>query len=71
MSLVEMLPSIESLSRVDKLRLIQFLAQNLAAGEPDLAIAGDRSYPVWSPDEAFVGAETLLDALRAEQGRAQ
>jgi hypothetical protein len=39
----------------------------LAAGEADVAILADRSYPIWSPDQAFVGAETLLHALRAEQ----
>jgi hypothetical protein len=67
MSLVELLPNINSLSRVEKLRLIQLLAQELAEGEDNTAIAANRSYPVWSPDQAFSAAETLLQVLRAEK----
>ena len=66
MSLAELLPNIQSLPRADKLRLIQFLAQELADAEsPPLLVAG-RSYPVWSPDQAFAAAETLLQTLREE-----
>ena len=51
MSLVEVLPSINSLSRVEKLRLIQPLAEELAAGEGSSGILANQSYPVWSPDQ--------------------
>ena len=70
MSLVDMLPNIESLSRVDKLRLIQYLAEELAEGESSPPLVAGRSYPVWSPDQAFGAAETLLQTLRTEQGTA-
>ena len=67
MSLIEMLPDIQTLARADKLRLIQFLAQELAQAEAlPLLIAG-QSYPVSSPDQAFAAAETLLQTLHAEQ----
>lgn len=68
MSLVEMLPNIQSLPRADKLRLIQLLAQELAESEDSPSLVAGRSYPVWSPDQAFTAAETLLQTLQAEQG---
>ena len=69
MSLVEMLPDIQSLSRVEKLRLIQLLAQELAEGEAGPLIPANRSYPVWSPESAFTAAEVMLQTLRAEKGQ--
>jgi hypothetical protein len=70
MSLLELLPNIQSLPRADKLRLIQFLAQELVESEDTPALVAGRSYPVWSPDQAFTAAETLLQMLQAEQGLA-
>ncbi len=66
MSLVEILPDIQSLPRADKLRLIQFLAQELAEAEAPPSFTAGQSYPVWSPDQAFAAAETLLQTLREE-----
>lgn len=66
MSLVELLPDIQSLPRADKLRLIRFLAQELEEAESQTGIALGQDYPVWSPDGAFAAAETLLDVLRAD-----
>ncbi len=68
MSLAEVLPDVQSLSRLDKIRLIQFLAQELERDEGALIEAG-RSYPVWSPDRAFTAAATLLEALQTEKGQ--
>ncbi|MBK6534079.1 MAG: hypothetical protein IPF99_32260 [Deltaproteobacteria bacterium] len=66
MSLVELLPNIHSLPRADKLRLIQFLAQELAEAESSPLLETGREYAVWSPDRAFTAAETLLETLRSE-----
>jgi hypothetical protein len=66
MSLVELLPDIQSLPRADKLRLIQFLAQELAEAEGTAALMSGQSYSVESPDQAFAAAETLLQTLRTE-----
>ena len=71
MSLVEMLSDIQSLPRADKLRLIQFLAQELAETEAPPALVSGESYPVWSPHDAFAAAETLLETLHAEVGLAR
>ena len=67
MSLVEVLPEVQSLSRLDKLRLIQFLAQELERDDGGLIEPG-QSYPVWSPDRAFSAAAVLLQALEENEG---
>ena len=67
MSLTEVLPDVQSLSRLDKIRLIQLLAQELERDESDLIEAG-HSYPVWSPDRAFPAAAALLQALEEDNG---
>lgn len=68
MSLTEMLPEVQSLSRLDKIRLIQWLAKDLERDESSLIEPG-QSYPVWSPDKAYAAAETMLQALEEEKGR--
>jgi hypothetical protein len=67
MSLADVLPEVQSLSRLDKLRLIQFLAQDLE--REDGLIEPGRSYPVWSPDRAFTAAAALLQALDEDKGQ--
>jgi hypothetical protein len=68
MSLTEVLPEVQTLSRLDKIRLIQFLAQELARDEEGLIEPG-RSYPVWSPGRAFTAAAALLQTLEEEKGQ--
>lgn len=67
MSLTEVLPEVQALSRLDKIRLIQFLARELERDE-DTLIEPGRSYPVWSPDQAFSAAAALLQSLEDEKG---
>jgi hypothetical protein len=66
MSLTEVLPDIQALSRPDKLRLVQVLAQELER-EDGGPIESGRSYPVWSPDRAFSAAAALLQALEEDK----
>ena len=66
MSLVDVLPDVQTLSRLDKIRLIQLLAQELQQDESDMIEPG-RSYPVWSPDRAFTAADALLEALKEDR----
>jgi len=68
MSYVEVLPELRTLSRFDKIRLIQFLAHELERDERDLIEPG-RSYPIASPDRAFTAAVALLSALDEEKTR--
>jgi hypothetical protein len=68
MSLTEVLPEVQSLSRLDKIRLIQFLARELER-DADGLIEPGRSYPVSSPDQAFAAAAALLQALEEDKGQ--
>lgn len=68
MSLAEVLPEVESLTRLDKIRLIQLLAQQLERDPADVIEPG-RSYPLPSPDRAFSAAAVLLQALEENKGQ--
>ena len=67
MTLTELLPSIQSLPRSEKVRLIQLLAADVA-GETDIGrdLAG-KTVPIWSPHDAVQGADTLLRVLEADR----
>ena len=67
MPLDEILPSLHALPRSDKLRLIQFLAADVASEDDIVAADADTTYPVWSPHEAFDGAATLLRVLEEDK----
>lgn len=62
----ELLNTLQSLNRVDKLYIIQVLVSELAQQESDL-IKQEQSYPVWSPYDAFEAAQTMLEALQADK----
>ena len=61
MSLAELLPEVETLSREDKMRLISFVEKQLAEETP---ILPNGEYPVWSPYESYEAAARLLDVLK-------
>jgi hypothetical protein len=63
--LSELIPEAKSLSRVDKLRLIQLLAEELA-GDESTELKANQSYAVWSPESAFHAADVMLHALANE-----
>ncbi|WP_165074582.1 hypothetical protein [Paludisphaera rhizosphaerae] len=69
MSLAELLPAARSLSRTEKLRLIQVLAAELAEADDSAHLASEAKYPVWSPFDAHQAAAVLLDVLEAEKAR--
>jgi hypothetical protein len=68
MSFAELLPSVRSLSRIDKLQLIQLLAADLAQAEDPAPISAGQTYPLWSPDRAYDAAAVLLQVLEEESG---
>jgi hypothetical protein len=69
MSLTEVLPNVQALSRLDKIRLIQFLARDLELEEVS-PTESDQASPTYSPDRAFTAAAELLQALETEKGSA-
>ena len=67
MSLVELIPVLQSLPRADKLRLLQFLAFELAQEEGVPWFDPEIAYPVWTPYNAFEAADILLQALEVDK----
>jgi hypothetical protein len=67
-SLNDLLTGLHELSRLDKIRVIRALAEDLAHDESSLIEAG-RSYPIWSPDTAFSAADVMLQALAEDRAR--
>jgi hypothetical protein len=63
MSIADVLPNARSLSRADRLRLIQILAGELAQDEPASGVEANGEYPVWSPHDSYEAAATLLRVL--------
>ncbi len=64
--LAELIPETKALSRADKLRLIQLLADELAHDEGD-DMKANQSYAIWSPDAAYNAADVMLQALANEE----
>jgi hypothetical protein len=62
----EMLNSLHTLSRADKLYIMQVLISELVQEETNL-IKPDQSYPVWSPYDAFDAANSMLEVLEREK----
>ena len=67
MSVDELLPELRSLSRADRLRVVQVLVTELAREEGVALLEPERVYPVWTPYGAFEAAATLDQALRQEK----
>lgn len=65
--LSELLPGLSSLSRADKLRVIQHLVVELAREEGVPLFDMGTAYPVWTPLNAFAAATVLLNALETEK----
>ena len=67
MSLPEVLPAVKNLSRVEKLRLIELVASDLACAEEVSGLQAGQTYEVWSPHDAYQAAEVLRDMLEKEK----
>ena len=67
MSLLELLPEVRALARIDKLQLIRVLAEDLAQSEEVPPFEAGREYPLWSPDRAYEAAAVLLRELETER----
>ncbi|MGH1396340.1 MAG: hypothetical protein ACRAVC_20255 [Trichormus sp.] len=67
MSLVELMSQIQTLPRIDKLRLMQFLATELVKEEDANFFVANQEYPVWSPYNCSEAANTLMNLLATKQ----
>lgn len=66
MSLIELRPAVQILSRHDKFLLVQELIAELAK-EAD---SKETEFPVWSPYDAHSAAATLLELLKQGKTKA-
>jgi hypothetical protein len=66
MSGAELQSTVKRLSRVEKLKLIQFIVSELAKQEKTATLKNSETYPIWSPYDAFEAADTLYNELKKE-----
>lgn len=67
MSVAELFPSLQNLSRAEKLRVIQFLVQELASEEEALLLQPGATYHVWSPYNSHNAAQKLAVLLAEDR----
>ncbi|WP_009630775.1 hypothetical protein [Synechocystis sp. PCC 7509] len=68
MPLAELMSQIQELSKIDKLRLMRFLAIELVK-EKDATtlLVANQEYPVWSPYNCSDAANVLMDLLATKR----
>ena len=64
----KLIHSLRTLSRMEKLHVMQILVSELAQEEADLLEPG-QSYPVWSPYAATEAAQSMLEVLQTDKLR--
>ncbi len=67
MSVAELFPTLRNLSRAEKLRVMQFLVQELAAEEEALLLQPGATYHVWSPYNSHNAAQKLAALLEEDR----
>ncbi len=66
----ELINSLRTLNRAEKLHVMQVLVSGLAQEESEL-LKTDQVYPVWSPYGATEAAQLMLEVLQMDQSRNQ
>ena len=67
MPLAELMSQIQNLPKIDKLRLMQFLATELVKEEEPNFFIANQEYPVWSPYNSSEAANVLMNLLATRQ----
>lgn len=67
MPLAELMSQIQELPKIDKLRLMQFLATELVSQESANFFVANQEYPVWSPYNCSEAANVLMDLLATKK----
>lgn len=67
MSLTDLLPEVSALPRPEKVRLLHYLAGELAGAAGDPVLDPTAVYPVWSPYDGYEAADALLRLLDSER----
>jgi hypothetical protein len=72
MSVTDLLPNLQKLSRTDKFLIMQFLVSDLSKGEgienlSDSSFQAGAIYPIWSPYDSHQAAHQLMQLLEEER----
>lgn len=67
MPLAELMSEIQGLPKIDKLRLMQFLATELVKEEDANFFVANQEYPIWSPYNCSEAANVLMNLLAAKR----
>ena len=67
MPLAEIMSQIQTLPKIDKLRLMQFLATELVQEEDANFFVANQEYPVWSPYNCSEAANVLMNLLATKR----
>jgi hypothetical protein len=67
MPLAELMSRIQELPKIDKLRLMQFLATELVKEEDVNFFVANQEYPVWSPYNCSEAANVLMNLVATKQ----
>ncbi len=67
MPLVELMSQIQELPKIDKLRLMQFIAKALVKDEEPNFFIENQEYPIWSPYNCSEAANVLMNLLATKQ----
>ena len=67
MTVAEVLPTLKALNHKDKIRVIQFQA-NEVAREEEVFFEDGKIYEIYSPYESFEAAEQLRQLLKENEG---
>lgn len=70
MSIQELLPLLHQLSRADKLRVLQYVANDLAVDENLEVMFTGREYEIWSPYDSADAARQLYALLEEDKQEA-
>ncbi|WP_390624738.1 hypothetical protein [Anthocerotibacter panamensis] len=67
MPLAELISQIQELPKIDKLRLMEFLATELVKEEDANFFVANQEYPVWSPYDCSEAANVLMNLLTTKR----
>ena len=67
MPLAQLMSQIQDLPKIEKLRLMQFLATELVKEEDANFFIANQEYPVWSPYNCSEAANVLMNLLAKKQ----
>ena len=69
MTVSELFPQLSKLSRVEKLKIIEFLASSLAQDEPINELTPNSTYQVWSPYDSHQASHQLASLFEKEENQ--